>query len=243
MTQADFYMKLSKFQEIISKQDWSPDGHNDKQDYDFVSHRKMKKNVGAAAIEAGLVWKITYDGLTIQEPIGMMKQHYIIVATGSLTDRDQPEFSIEYKAFGEAADSGDKALSKAQTSGFKAILNNNFFIADIDADGEETIANEDDIKAKSTSGYAAQQQIVKERVLKQLSDEVPKVPKVQTGGNISESQRKVMEKIIAKARIMSETELMAFGSKDQIEIDYSEVKDADQALKFISAYTGVLRCP
>ena len=79
-------------------------------------------------------------------------------------------------------------------------------------------------------------------MLKQLSDEVP-VPKVQTGGNISESQRKVMEKIIAKVKVMSETELMAFGSKEQIEIDYSEVKDADQALKFISAYTGVLRCP
>lgn len=238
-------MKLSKFQEIISKQDWSPDGHNDKQDYDFVSHRKMKKNVGAAAIEAGLVWKITYDGLTIQEPIGMMKQHYIIMATGSLTDRDQPEFSIEYKAFGEAADSGDKALSKAQTSGFKAIINNNFFIADIEADAEEIIENNDSIKAAAESGYEARQQIIREKVIRQSATETPAAtqPNNNNMGNVSDIQRKVLEKIISKARIMSESDLLPFGSIDQIEEDYYNIKSADDAQTFITTYTGVLRCP
>ena len=244
MNQADFYTKLSKFQEILSSQDWTPDGLNDKQGYAFVSHKKIKRNVSKAILEAGLTWQISYSGLTIGDPIGTMKQHYVIEATARITNNANPSEFVEYHAYGEAADSGDKALSKAQTSGFKAIINNNFFIADIEAEGEEIIENNDAIKSEARSGYEAQQQIIRERVIKQFPDTPATTPAAHTQeGTMSESQKKVMDKILSKAKTMSETDLMPFGDIIQIESDYADVKTADDALKFITAYTGVLRCP
>ena len=244
MSQADFFKKLSKFQEILSTQDWSPDGRNEKQGYAFVSHKKMKRNVSKALLDAGLVWQISFGDVVIGEPIGTMKQHFTVKATARISDMADPTAFCEYHAFGEAADSGDKALSKAQTSGFKAIINNNFFIADIEADAEEIIENNDSIKAAAESGYEARQQIIREKVIRQSATETPAATQPSNNmGNVSDIQRKVLEKIVSKARIMSESDLLPFGSIDQIEEDYYNIKSADDAQTFITTYTGVLRCP
>lgn len=245
MSQADFFKKLSKFQETLSSQDWSPDGRNEKQGYAFVSHKKMKRNVSKALLDAGLVWQISFGDVVIGEPIGTMKQHFTVKATARISDMDDPNAFCEYHAFGEAADSGDKALSKAQTSGFKAIINNNFFIADIEADAEEIIENNDSIKAATESGYEARQQIIREKVIRQSATETPAAtqPSNNNMGNVSDIQRKVLEKIVSKARVMSESDLLPFGSIDQIEEDYYNIKSADDAQTFITTYTGVLRCP
>ena len=245
MNDADFYTKLSKFVDILTKQDWTPDGNNDKQGYGFVSHKKMKRNVAKAISDSGLIWDISFENVTIGEPIGTMKQHYTVKAVAHIRDICNPDRCMTYQAYGEAADSGDKALAKAQTSGFKAIINNNFFIADIDAEGEEIIENNDTIKAQSESGYEAHQQIVRERVARKMNEPIegnkPTPSVIEVG--ITDSQRKVIDKIISKARTMGETELLPFGSLIQIEGDLTKVKSSEDAMMFIQTYTGVLRCP
>ena len=242
--------RISKFVEILSQEDWAPDGHNDKQGYWFISHKKIKRNVSKASLDAGLVWKIDYDSLTPCEAVGMMKQHYIIRAVGRLSDVNDANSCETYIAYGEAADSGDKAISKAQTSAFKAIINNNFFIADVDADAEEIISNNDSIKADARTGYEARQEIFKDKVIREASlfspDPVDSAggtaPSGSAEGAVSSTQRTVMDKIMNKAKTLPETELLPFGNIIQIESDFLSVKTADDAQKFISAYTGVLRC-
>ena len=224
------HQKVGRFVQVLTSQDWTPDGYNKLQDYYFVSHKKMKKNVSKAAGETGLVWSIDYDDLTVRDPIGAMKQHYTVKATARLTDADDGSQYVEYHGYGEAGDSGDKALAKAQTSGFKAIINNNFFVADIDNETESIIENQDSIKAEAKSGYEANQNIVRERVTRKMDS------------GITPTQRGVMDKILNRAKVLSDTDLMQFGSLFQIENDYQNAKSPDDAQAFISAYTGVLRC-
>ena len=244
MSKTEFYTKLSKFVEILSKQDWTPDGYTDKQDYSFISHKKMKNNVSKAITEAKLVWNISYSDYQVCEPIGAMKQHYLLKAIATIRDCEDPDAYETYQAFGEAADSGDKAMAKAQTSGFKAIINNNFFISDLDVEGENVVESNDAIKAQSATSFQANKEIVKEKVIKKYFDPAEHIePKRSIEGNITDTQRNVLDKIINKARIMSETELMRFGNIAQMESEYAAVKTADDAMKFITAYTGVLRCP
>ena len=57
-----------------------------------------------------------------------------------------------------------------------------------------------------------------------------------------EDRMQVFEKIMAKASVLSSAELEKFGSLEQIESDRDSVKTAEDALKFIQAYQGVLRC-
>lgn len=225
------HQKVGRFVQVLTAQDWTPDGYNKTQDYYFVSHKKMKKNVSKAATETGLVWSIDYDDLTVRDPIGSMKQHYTVRATARLTDADDGSQYVEYHGYGEAGDSGDKALAKAQTSGFKAIINNNFFVADIDNETESIIENQDSIKAEAKSGYEANQNIVRERVTRKMDS-----------SSITPTQRGVMDKILNRAKVLSDADLMQFGSLIQIENDYHNAKSPDDAQAFISAYTGVLRC-
>lgn len=249
MMKEEFLKKLSNFRKVLNEQDWSLDGFNEKQNYAFLSHRKMKSNVSKALVEAGLEWTVSYSEWSKEPEIGMMKQHYIVKAEATLYDTGSSE-TITFSAFGEGADSGDKAMSKAQTNAFKTLISNSFMVSELDESGEEIAETNDSIKAEARSGYEAKQEMTKAKVVRQASvkqdesvKETPKSQAEQTEGTISDTQHKVLDKILAKARVLSEPELMKFGSLLQIESDYAGVKTAEDAMKFISAYQGIMRCP
>ena len=255
MSKESFYVKLSKFRGILNSQDWSLDGFNEKQNYHFLSHRKMKSNVSKALVEAGLEWKVDFSDWSKEQEIGMMKQHYIIKAVAVITDIDNPDDYVEMVAFGEASDSGDKGMTKAQTSAFKALIANNLMVSEMDEEGEEVESTNDAIKSEARSNYEAKQEIIKSKVVRESAKDTEEGKKptasakdrhpivtVNAEGQISDTQKKVMDKIIMKAGVLSDVELERFGSRDQILSDFDSVKTAEDALKFITAYQGVIRC-
>lgn len=253
MSKESFYVKLSKFRGILNSQDWSLDGYNEKQNYHFLSHRKMKSNVSKALVEAGLEWKVDFSDWSKEQEIGMMKQHYIIKAVAVITDVDNPDDYVEMVAFGEASDSGDKGMTKAQTSAFKALIANNLMVSEMDEEGEEVESTNDAIRSEAKSHYEAKQEIIKSKVIRESAKGTGDEKKptttaknhpavVSAEGSISDTQKKVMDKIITKAEVMSDVELEKFGSREQIVSDFESVKTAEDALKFITAYQGVIRC-
>ena len=235
-----FFQKMSNLRTILNEQDWTMDGWNDKQGYPFLSHQKMKSNVSKAMVQAGLEWTLDYTEWSKEPEIGMMKQHYIVKAHATIYDTSSDKF-VTIDAFGEGADSGDKAMSKAQTNAFKSIISNNFMVAEIGADGEGVEASNDTIKTDARSGYEAKQEIAKAKTIRQNATSEP-TPVVNAEGAVSETQKKVLSKILDKVKILDEGVLQQFGSRDQIETDYYSVKTAEDALRFITAYQGVLKC-
>lgn len=75
---------------------------------------------------------------------GEKTTHNVIVKT--IVTFVHTETGEEYKsiAFGEASDSGDKALSKAQTDGFKKALCQTFHLFDDDGDKDRTPNNDEE---------------------------------------------------------------------------------------------------
>ena len=245
MTKEEFFKKLSNFRKVLNEQDWTLDGYNDKQDYAFLSHRKMKNNVSKALVEAGLEWTVSYSEWSKEPEIGMMKQHYIVKAEATVYDTGSSE-SVSFTAFGEGADSGDKGMSKAQTNAFKTLIASTFMVSELDESGEEIAESNDSIKAEARSGYEAKQEMTKAKVVRQataVKTDAPKTKAEAVEGVISDTQKKVLDKIVMKARTLSETELVKFGTLIDIESDYSNVKTAEDAMRFISAYQGIMRCP
>ena len=181
----------------------------------------------------------------MKDPIGMMKQHSVIEATGTFFDVESGE-SLVFKAFGEAADSGDKAIGKAQTNAYKSLIAQTFQISELNEDGESIISSNDSIKTDAKSSFEAKAEIVKDKVIRQnaVPDPVEKPAKEGPSKrtDISATQQKILEKIISKARILDEGALVPFGGLDNIESDYMGVKTSEDALNFITAYKGVLEC-
>jgi hypothetical protein len=141
---ANLLKKISDFRLGLNKQDWQDDKvytnqNNPNQGYTYLSEKKLKDNIKAPLLEAGLEWRIVFDDVQVLEPVGSMRCHYSVRATMKLIDIDTG-CSQDYVAYGEAADSGDKGLRKAETSALKAIMDNNFHISDggFDCDREET---------------------------------------------------------------------------------------------------------
>lgn len=245
MAKKEFFQKLSSFRKILNNQDWTPDGWNDIQGYPYITNRKIKANVSKALVEAGLEWRITFPSWERGDPIGMMKQHYYVEVEATIYDVSDPDVNMTYNAVGEAGDSGDKAYKKACTAGLVTILTNNFMLAELTTEGENVQRSNDDIKAKADSVYEANQEIKKAKVVR-AAQPVQQHVQAQVSrpaeGLATESQKKVIERILNKANILSEAELSRFGSIAQIEGDASTVKSAADAQNFITTYTGILRC-
>lgn len=232
----NFGDKILIFREEISKQDWTPDGENVSQNYEFLSNKKMKVNVQRALVKAGLDWKIDFTDLQIMPAIGERQtQHYICKATATVSDPNSSGDFVEWTAFGEAADTSDKAISKMQTNAFKNLIANNLLVADLTEEGESIAESIQTAKENGKSGYVAKKEVAKEMVLKQQG-EPAKVPK----GGPTAVQIQVMEKILNKAKILDEVTLSPFGTLNEIEQRYNEVKTADDAAKFIIDLRGVV---
>ena len=231
-----FSERILAFREEISKQDWTPDGENVAQNYEFLSNKKMKVNVQKALVSARLDWRIDYTDLQIMPAIGERQtQHYICKAVATISEPGTDQ-SVQWTAYGEAADTGDKAISKMQTNAFKNLIANNLLVADLTEDGETIIESVQSAKADGKSGYAAKKEVAKEVVLnKHPSDKPPAVK-----GSVTATQTAVMEKILNKVKTLDEITLAPYGTVIDIEQRFREVATSEDAASFIADYKGVV---
>lgn len=237
----NFGDKILVFREEISKQDWSPDGENVSQNYEFLSNKKMKVNVQKALVKAGLDWRVDFTDLQIMPAIGERQtQHYICKAIATISDPSDPSDEyIQWTAFGEAADTSDKAISKMQTNAFKNLIANNLLVADLTEEGESIAESMQSAKDSGKSGYDAKKEVAKEIVLKKHGEPTKTEIKTPKGGPTA-IQVQVMEKILNKVKILDDVVLAPFGKADEIEQRYRAVKTNDDAAQFIIDFKGVV---
>lgn len=240
-----FGKKLSLLRSTINEMDWSPDGVNVSQNYKFLSNKKMKGNVSAALAKVGLEWRIQFSELQILPSIGeRMGQHYMIKAIATIFDADNPNDLTEWIAYGEAADTADKGIAKAQTNAFKSLIANNLMVSEYDADIESDMESTSSFAAEGMSGYDIKKEVIKGKILTQNPakppEEMKKTP--ETTKTVTATQKSVMDKIVNKVQVVSEIDLVPFGTVDDIVAEYHSVSGPEQAAAFISKYKGVMSC-
>jgi hypothetical protein len=123
------YQKLAKLQQIMDAFEWTKDGKNRHQSYEYITEKQYKNNFKRARAEAGLLWKMEEVG---HEFLGTISDKMHLVLTkfrGRLIDPETGEYE-EYLFSGSGADNGDKALYKAYTGGLKFFLASNFLVAE-----------------------------------------------------------------------------------------------------------------
>lgn len=257
-----FERKLSKLREVLNKMDWEPDGTNVKQGYKYLTHTKIKGNMSNALVQSRLEWDIQYGELQYRPEIGNMSQHYIIEAKATVFDIDNPEKFRTYTAYGEAADSGDKAMAKAQTNAFKNILSNVFMLSLYTPSEEYAMEVQDAVMMEGGSKYKAKKESAKATILAKnpvkteepkqevkATEDKPSEEKavkedVKTSeGDISKTQAMMLEKIMNKVTTLDEATLMPYGTLSEIGLEYNEVLSsgkAERAAEFVSKYKGVM---
>lgn len=140
-----FLKKKNEARKKASTLDWSKDkalSYNGKLGYKYLSIDKMKRNLLPVFMDVGLDFKTEYETVTKQDAIGQMAQHWIVECVITLTDVDTGYFETT-RVFGEAGDSGDKAIAKAGTYALKTWLADTFMLIDgVDPDqGSDTIGS------------------------------------------------------------------------------------------------------
>lgn len=130
--------KMSKLREKVSTLDWSNDAMFDQgtRHYPYLSANKVNRNVAPLFSEFGLEFIPVFSELTQRSSIGNMTQHWTVRMDAIIYDIDTGA-SITSTVYGEAADSGDKAVRKAQTSALKEFITKQYFTSG-NMDDEET---------------------------------------------------------------------------------------------------------
>jgi len=132
-----FYAKKSNLRAEVLKQDWTKDANlvlPGGRGYAYLSSDKIKKNIAPLFPKFGLEFRADDESVTQMEGVGNMTQHWIVKCNFTLIDVDTG-FSDTSSSYGEAADSGDKGVSKAKSNAFKRWAIAEFQLADgIDPD-------------------------------------------------------------------------------------------------------------
>ena len=164
-------------------------------------------------------------------------QHYIVKAVATITEPGNTVDMIQWTAYGEAADSGDKAISKMQTNAFKNIIANNLLVAELSVEGEDLVESVQSAKDEGKSVYNVKKEVAKETVLKTHAAEPVKT---NSGNGPTTVQQTIIEKIMNKAKTVDEISLAPFGTIDEIEQRYRSIKTVDDASAFIADLKGVV---
>ena len=109
------------------------DKRNEFHKYDYASHDAVSDAVSSALAGEGLAFSVTIASLT-QEPLGK-GTHVLAELEATFMDGETGAMKI-LRWYGEASDTGDKAVAKACTSGVKFLLARNLLISTGDADAE-----------------------------------------------------------------------------------------------------------
>ncbi len=126
--------KLNKVRVDVAKLDWTPDrvmkiGTDKNKWYPYLSIDKMKGQMGSMFSRHGLEIAPQFTDLEFRPAIGNMSQHVTLTMCMSVIDVDTGS-SMEYVVFGEAGDSGDKAIAKAQGYALKSWLSTTFLLSE-----------------------------------------------------------------------------------------------------------------
>lgn len=129
--------KMSDLRKEMLTKDWADDKMftmGGKGGYSYLSADKVKKTLAPLFSKHGIELKCEFNDLQYREPIGNMSQHWTIRLDMTMIDVETGE-EMTSSVYGEAGDSGDKGVSKAQTCAIKQWVFSEFFIADgIDPD-------------------------------------------------------------------------------------------------------------
>ena len=201
-----FEDKLLSLRADLMKQDWEDDGvfsipSRPSGGYTYLTASKVKRQFNPCLVRAGLNMRITFSELTKHEPIGNMSQHWTVKCTMTLFDKLEGVRSVSYEAYGEAGDSGDKGINKAQTDAIKQIIFNQFLIAD-NSDPDENSADMEIPPVGRRIPNKAEQEAVKTKMVDKAvqvppKDEEPqkalKKPLKTDAPKVPEDQPKVVE--------------------------------------------------
>ena len=245
MTKKAFFDKLATFRGLLNEMDWSPDGVNAHQNYRFLSESKMKGQIGPALTKAGLEWRATYSDVRMLDPVGSMRTHIMLTMTVELSDEDGN--TATYTAFGTAADSGDKAMSKAQTNALKNLIANNWLVSAYDSETEGEIESKhakafvsaervEEMKAELARKQAERKAIEQARQEHEASKAQPE-PMIPAG--VTAIQRTAMGKVMDRLRTLDPTDLEQMGGLVALENEFNAIKTSQQAAEFISKYRGL----
>jgi len=126
--------KLKEVRADVTTLDWTPDrvmkiGTDKNKWYPYLSIDKMKGQMGTMFARHGLEIQPRFTDLEFRPAIGNMSQHVTLTLCMTVWDVDTGA-SMEYIVFGEAGDSGDKAISKAQGYALKSWLSTTFLLSE-----------------------------------------------------------------------------------------------------------------
>ncbi len=132
-------MKLNAFRKDAIVLDWKDDGRVEFKaggSYKYLSADKVKKQLSPLLAKHGLELKFEYSDLTRVSAPESSVYHFTLKLTAMILDMDTNE-SLSSQIYGEGADTGDKAIPKAQTAALRMWLTTFLLIADgIDPDAE-----------------------------------------------------------------------------------------------------------
>ena len=247
----EFGKKLRELRKVISEQDWTDDGRfivpsNPSKNYTYVTADKAKKNLNAAMMATGLEIIVRYSDLQFHPGIGSMTQHVTVFCHMTVYDPDSPDTGVVYEAFGEAADSGDKAVNKAQTDGIKQIIFNVWLVAD-NSDPDRNIS---DIEAPAVGRQIPPTPEQKAEAFQQLKAKATPAPaptQLQTTAPVAipktdgeqgptPIQLKAIERIISALTEDKENGTVTGGEFDTIMSEKDKVKTSKDAAEFIIRY-------
>lgn len=162
-TRSQLLQKISELRKDVLAKDWADDKMftmPGKGGYPYLSADKVKKTLAPLFAKHGLELHMEFSDLEFRVPIGNMSQHWTIKLTASLVDVDTG-MSQSTIVYGEAGDSGDKGVPKAQTCAIKQWVLTEFLIADgIDPDAA--------VDSVATPGFYKKSQEEKEEVVSKV---------------------------------------------------------------------------
>ena len=128
--------------EVLSK-DWTDDKmmRGGGMQYPYLSTDKILRNVSPLLSKHGIEMTIEYVNPTLTRDFGNMSAHWTVELIVTLWDIESGEH-LSNHVFGEAADTLDKGLAKAQTYALKKWITSFFMISDgIDTDNIQPVAS------------------------------------------------------------------------------------------------------
>ena len=235
-----FFDKLAKFRALLNAMDWSPDGINTHQNYRFLSESKMKGQIGPALVEAGLEWRATYSDVKMLDAVGSMRTHILLTLTVELFDDTGSE---TYVAYGTAADSGDKAMSKAQTNALKNVIANNWLVSSFDAETEGELESKSSSKtfipqerSEEIKAQLAKKQAERKAQIEAKLDAATSTP---APAEMTAVQRTAVDKLYNRLKTLDSTDIEQYGGMVAIENEYHATKTSKQAAEYINKYRGI----
>lgn len=143
LTKASLLTKISELRADVLSKDWTDDKmmRGGGMQYPYLSTDKILRNVSPLLSKHGVEMTIEYVNPTLTRDFGNMSAHWTVELIVTLWDIESGEH-LSNHVFGEAADSLDKGLAKAQTYALKKWITSFFMISDgIDTDNIQPVVS------------------------------------------------------------------------------------------------------